>query len=88
MCSAVKWQSLNRFYGWADTEPSTPVTNDLHGLSKVLVRHSQPFSSSDVTMDDDDDDEDMFLASARSSSATNGRLQPLLPGKLSGSSPL
>ena len=28
--SAEKWQILNRFLGWADTEPSTPVPPDLH----------------------------------------------------------
>ena len=38
---------------------------------------------SDVTMDDDDEDDDMFMSTSRSGAGpSNGRLQPLLPGKL------
>ena len=34
MFASEKWQSPNRFKGWANTEPSTPVTYKLHSVEE------------------------------------------------------
>ena len=36
MLSAEKWPILNQFWWWADTEPSTPVTYNLHASCKSI----------------------------------------------------
>ena len=39
---AEKWPSPTRFYGWADTEPSNPVTSDLHAWAHAVLEGVPP----------------------------------------------